>query len=128
VEVDPVFLDEALTNVIENALKYTLDGTPLWLSAEAAQGRPFVLLSGEDGGEGVPADALGRLFDKFYRVPGRGGSSRPGTGIGLAVARGLTEASGGRVGARPSEHGGLAIDLELPLAVHSEPGIPIEGG
>jgi two-component system sensor histidine kinase KdpD len=128
VEVDPVFLDEALTNVIENAVKHTPAGTPLWLVASEISDGASVRLSVEDGGEGVPPEAMGRLFDKFYRVPGRGRGSRAGTGIGLAVARGLIEATGGRVAARPSEHGGLAIDLYLPLAVHSEPGITVGVG
>ena len=76
----------------------------------------FVRLTIEDGGPGVPDDALPRLFDKFYRVPGGPGGSRSGTGIGLAVVRGLIEATGGRVQARRSELGGLAIDLDLPAA------------
>ncbi len=114
--VDPIFLDEAFTNVVDNALKYTAPGTALRIRAgRAGDGR--VRLSVEDAGQGVPADALPRLFDKFYRVPGRGAGSRAGTGIGLAVTRGLTEAMGGRVNARRGDLGGLAIDLDLPAAV-----------
>jgi signal transduction histidine kinase len=70
----------------------------------------------EDSGPGVPDAELGRLFEKFYRVPGRAGGSRVGTGVGLAVVRGLTEAMGGSVTARRSELGGLAIDVLLPVA------------
>ena len=61
------------------------------------------------------------MFDKFYRVRQSGDGSRPGTGIGLAVVRGLTEAMGGTVGARRSQLGGLAIDVDLPAAPHPEP-------
>ncbi|MFO7532178.1 MAG: DUF4118 domain-containing protein [Candidatus Limnocylindrales bacterium] len=128
IQVDPVLLDAALTNVIENAVKHTTLGAPLWLTAAAVPGRPSVLLSVEDGGQGVPPEALPRLFEKFYRAPGRRQGSRAGTGIGLAVARGLVEASGGHVEARPSEHGGLAIDLYLPVAVPSEAGLPVGVG
>jgi signal transduction histidine kinase len=64
----------------------------------------------------VPDEALPRLFDKFYRVPGAPKGSRSGTGIGLAVVRGLVEAMGGRAAARRSDLGGLAIDLDLPAA------------
>jgi signal transduction histidine kinase len=64
----------------------------------------------------VPEQALSKVFDKFYRVPGVAGGSRSGTGIGLAVVRGLVEAMGGRVAARRSELGGLAIDIDLPVA------------
>ena len=113
--VDPIFLDEAFTNVVDNALKHTRPGTALRIRAgRTADG--WIRLSVEDGGDGVPADALPRLFDKFYRVPGRTAGSRTGTGIGLAVARGLIEAMGGRVTARRADLGGLAIDLDLPAA------------
>jgi two-component system sensor histidine kinase KdpD len=116
VEVDPVFLDEALTNAIENAIKYTPPGTPIRIAAEQVPGEPTVRLTVEDGGPGVPDQALPKIFDKFYRVPGVAGGSRSGSGIGLAVVRGLVEAMGGRVVARRSGLGGLAIDIDLPLA------------
>jgi two-component system sensor histidine kinase KdpD len=116
VDVDPVFLDEALTNAIENAIKYAPPTAPIRISARQIADEPRVRLTIEDGGPGVPDQDLPRIFDKFYRVPGVGGGSRSGTGIGLAVVRGLVDAMGGRVAARPSELGGLAIDIELPLA------------
>jgi two-component system, OmpR family, sensor histidine kinase KdpD len=116
VEVDPVFLDEALTNAIENAIKYTPAGTRIRVAAEHKPGEPRVRLTVEDAGPGVPEQALSKIFDKFYRVPGVAGGSRSGTGIGLAVVRGLVEAMGGQVAARRSQLGGLAIDIDLPLA------------
>jgi two-component system, OmpR family, sensor histidine kinase KdpD len=120
VEVDPIFLDSSVTNVIENAIKYTPPDVPIRLVAHVLD-PAFVRLTIEDGGPGVPDDALGKLFDKFYRVPGRQRTSRSGTGIGLAVVRGLVETMGGRVNARRSELGGLAIDIDLYAAsVHEE--------
>ncbi len=116
VDVDPVFLDEALTNAIENTIKYTPPGTPVRISAKLIAGQPGVRLTVEDGGSGVPEVVLSKVFDKFYRVPGVAGGSRSGTGIGLAVVRGLVEAMGGRVAARRSELGGLAIDIDLLAA------------
>ena len=113
--VDPVFLDDAVTNVLENAVKYTEPSTPIRVTARELPGEPFVRLTVEDGGRGVPEDVLHRLFEKFYRVPGGPRGSRAGTGIGLAVVLGLVEASGGRVAARRSTLGGLAIDLDLPV-------------
>jgi len=119
VEVDPVFLDEALTNAIENSIKYAPADARLRLAAQPVADQPFVRLTVEDAGPGVPEAALTRIFDKFYRVPGAAGGSRSGTGIGLAVVRGLVEAMGGRVSARRSDLGGLAIDLDLPVAAAS---------
>jgi two-component system sensor histidine kinase KdpD len=113
VNVDAIFFDEAVTNVVENAIKYTAPGTALHISARSVQDE-LVRLTVEDGGAGVPDDVLPRLFDKFYRAPGSGGAARPGTGIGLAVARGLVEAMGGQVNGRRSGLGGLAIDIDLP--------------
>ena len=113
--IDPVFLDNAFTNVIENAVKHTPPGSALRICAgPIGDGR--IRLTVEDAGAGVPLDAMPKLFDKFYRVPGRDHGSRAGTGIGLAVVRGLAEAMGGQVSARASDLGGLAIDLDLPAA------------
>lgn len=122
VMVDPIFLDEAVTNALENAIKYTRADTRLRLTARPLPERAFVRLTIEDAGQGVPEEHLPHLFDKFYRVPGAQRSSRSGVGIGLAVVRGLTEAMGGSVTARRSELGGLAIDLDLPVdAVSADP-------
>jgi two-component system sensor histidine kinase KdpD len=114
--VDPVFLDEAVTNALENAIKYAPPIAVIRVSAGPVAGEPRVRLTIEDAGTGVPDEILPKIFDKFYRVPGVGGGSRSGTGIGLAVVRGLVEAMDGRVTGRRSELGGLAIDLDLPLA------------
>jgi two-component system sensor histidine kinase KdpD len=115
VRADPVFLDAVLTNLLENAARHTPVGSTLRVSTRAAPESGFVRLTVEDDGPGVPEAALARLFEKFYRVPGQR-SSRHGTGIGLAVAQGLVEAMGGKVCARHSALGGLAIDVDLPLA------------
>jgi two-component system sensor histidine kinase KdpD len=112
VEVDAIFIDEALTNILDNALKY--GGDDVRIRVSAADGGATVSLTVEDDGPGVPDDQLALLFDKFYRVPGTSLDSRPGTGIGLAVAKGLVEATGGRATARRSAMGGLAIELDLP--------------
>jgi two-component system sensor histidine kinase KdpD len=114
VRVDATFVDQALTNVLENAVKYTPDEATIRIVATAEGAR--VRLAVEDSGPGVPAGSLARLFDKFYRVPRRGEGARRGTGIGLTVVRGLVEAMGGSVTARPSDLGGLAIELDLPTA------------
>ena len=112
--VDAVLFDQVLTNLLENAAKYAPPDAPIVVSA--AMAGPMVRVSVEDGGPGVPRAALPHLFDKFYRVPGRRSTSKKGTGIGLSVVRGLAEAMGGRVTARASELGGLAVDVDLQAA------------
>jgi two-component system, OmpR family, sensor histidine kinase KdpD len=116
--VDAVLFDQVLTNLLENAVKYAPADAPIGITAALAG--TMVRLTVEDGGPGVPRAAMSHLFDKFYRVPQRADGSRPGTGIGLAVVRGLTEAMGGSVGARRSALGGLAIDVDLPIAPHMQ--------
>jgi len=121
VEVDPVFLDEALTNALDNAIKYTPPGSAIRVSATRLSGQAHVRLSIEDAGPGVPDTAMAKIFDKFYRVPGAAAVFRSGTGVVLAVVRGLVEAMDGAVSARRSELGWLAIDIDLPAAT-----VPLE--
>ncbi|MDL2335424.1 MAG: ATP-binding protein, partial [Chloroflexota bacterium] len=113
VRADPVFLDAVLSNLLENEMRHTPVGTTVRVSSAAGPG--LTRLTVEDDGPGVPEAALPRLFDKFYRVPGQR-VTRHGTGIGLAVVSGLVEAMSGQVAARRSELGGLAVDIDLPLA------------
>jgi Osmosensitive K+ channel histidine kinase len=112
---DEVFVGQVLANTVDNALKHGGPDVPILVSARSL-GDGVVRATIEDGGQGVPADAMPRLFEKFYRVPRQGQGSRRGTGIGLSVVRGLVEAMGGHVRARPSSLGGLAIDIDLPAA------------
>lgn len=117
--VDEVFMGQALANALDNAAKYAGPADPIAMSARSLG--DAVRITVEDGGPGVPAGALPRLFEKFYRVPRQGEGSRRGTGIGLSIVRGLVDAMGGRVAARPSSLGGLAIDLDLPIAQEGTP-------
>ncbi len=134
--VDAVFFDQVLTNLLENAVKYTGPRARIRVVATAdggtgadgpeGRGRQHgtIRLTVEDDGAGVPDEAIGRLFEKFYRVRRRGEPSRPGSGIGLTVTRGLIEAMGGRVRASRGELGGLAVTMILPsVARPAEPDV-----
>lgn len=112
---DEVLIGQVLANTLDNAAKYAGPGAPVRVSARETDDR-LVRITIEDGGPGVPPEFIPRLFEKFYRVPRKGEGSRRGTGIGLAVVRGIVEAMGGRVEARRSDLGGLAIDIDLPVA------------
>lgn len=106
---DRELLQQALSNLIENALEHGAGDIMLSL-APAAQGG--VLLSVRDHGSGVPTEALPHLFERFYRVdPSRGGGE--GAGIGLALVAGIAAHHGGSVTAE-NAYPGLRVCLHLP--------------
>jgi two-component system sensor histidine kinase KdpD len=121
VAVDPVLASQVLDNLLENVASHTPADAPLRISA--VLDIDSVTVRVEDGGSGVPLEAMPHIFDKFYRVPPRRGSARQGTGLGLAVVKGMAEAMGGSVTASGSEMGGLAIDVRLPIAEAEPPGV-----
>ncbi len=115
VELDYMQIDQVLTNLIENAVRYTPKESPIDVSArcEGAQ----VVISVADRGPGIPPADLERVFDKFYRVlDGKLNTGHPsGSGLGLAVSKGLVEAHGGRIWAEPREGGGVVFSVALPV-------------
>ncbi len=111
---DPVFLGQVLANLVDNAATFVPPGGQIQIGAAVVDG--MVRITVEDAGPGVPTDALPHLFEKFYRAGPAEPGSRSGTGTGLAVVRGLTEAMDGHVEARASVLGGLAVDVSLPIA------------
>jgi two-component system sensor histidine kinase KdpD len=114
VTVDPVLLEQALMNVLDNAAKYAPAGSLITL--RTAQTADAVHLIIQDEGPGIPTEALPHIFDKFYRA--KASDSRiAGTGLGLAVARGFVEAFGGRLdAANRSDRSGAVLTLVLPIA------------
>jgi two-component system sensor histidine kinase KdpD len=118
VVVDPVLVSQVFDNLLENVARHTPADAPVRLTAAADPEAMTVRI--EDGGAGVPPEAMSHIFEKFYRVPARRGSGRQGTGLGLAVVKGMAEAMGGSVAASRSDLGGLAIDLRLPVAASFE--------
>ena len=114
VMVDGLYLDQALTNVYDNALAHSRPDAVIRIrAARRDAGSADVELTIEDAGPGMPPAALEHVFDKFYRAHGVEAGSRHGLGIGLTVARGLTEAMGAQINASASELGGLAITFRL---------------
>jgi two-component system sensor histidine kinase KdpD len=114
VHADGTLLTQALTNLIENAVRHTPTGTTIAIRAVAASGRLRLVV--EDGGPGVTPDALGRLFERFYRGPAALPRVRRGMGLGLTVVRGMVEAMGGTVSAARGNLGGLAVTIDLPAS------------
>jgi two-component system, OmpR family, sensor histidine kinase KdpD len=123
IEFDYVQMDQVLTNLIENAVRYTPPDTPLDVGVEEQTGMVGagltptrgVLIHVADRGPGIPQADLERVFDKFYRVQQK--RQHPmGSGLGLAVCKGIVEAHGGRIWAKPREGGGVIFYVTLPGA------------
>ncbi len=112
---DAVLVEQALFNLLDNAQKYAEPGTPT--TVRAADEGGTVVVAVEDRGCGIPAADLDRVFDKFTRLSD-GDGRPPGTGLGLAVAKGVVEAMGGRIRAEsPIGHGrGTRVLISLPAA------------
>lgn len=115
VPLDYLQIDQVITNLIENAVRYTPPSAPLEIQVQVVD--PDIMVSIADHGPGIPTDDLERIFDKFYRVSGakRRATSIMGTGLGLAVCRGLVEAHGGRIWAENRPEGGAVFRFTLPL-------------
>ncbi len=112
--VDGLFAEQVLANLLDNVAQHTPPATTVRIHSAPPPVPGMVRLVVEDDGPGVPPEALDRLFDKFYRVRRSTDGSRGGTGVGLAVARGLVEAMGGHIAARQRAGEGLAFDIDLP--------------
>ncbi len=109
--LDPALFEHVLTNLLDNAAKYTPDGSAIEV---VAQRHRFTLtLEVRDCGPGIPADELGKIFDLFHRVR-QGDKARAGTGLGLAIARGFMQAMGGSIKARNREDSGAVFEIEFP--------------
>jgi two-component system sensor histidine kinase KdpD len=112
VHLDYIEIDQVLSNLIENAIKYSPEGAPVRIGVRARDNRVQVRV--DDQGSGIPPQAMSRLFDPFYR--GELGAARPkGVGLGLAVAKGLVEAHDGRIWAKNRPDGGASFGFDLPL-------------
>jgi two-component system sensor histidine kinase KdpD len=110
IALDFVLMAHVLTNLLDNALKYSPADSPLEVQVRR-QGQE-VLISVLDQGMGIPPEDRERVFGKFYRV------QRPeqvtGTGLGLAICRGIVEAHGGRIWAESRDPGGTCMTVALP--------------
>lgn len=93
---DPDHLAQVLANLISNAARYTPSGGIVSVRAERRPGDMLVSIT--NTGEGIPAEDLGRVFERFYRVEKSRDPRRGGAGIGLAIVKQLVEGAGGRVG------------------------------
>lgn len=116
-KVDNDHLREVLSNLIENAVKYTKAGS---VTVDVKGDANHVTMTVSDTGIGVPPEDLPHLFQKFYRVDNSDTREIGGTGLGLYLCRRLAEAMGGRVWATSDLGKGSVFSLELPRMSHEE--------
>jgi signal transduction histidine kinase len=115
VQADAARLRQAIANIVDNALKYTPRGGTVTL--ETAREGDSGIVRVRDTGEGIPAEALPRIWDRLYRAePSR---TRPGLGLGLSLVKAIVDAHGGRVEATSAPGGGSTFTVAVPLASDS---------
>jgi signal transduction histidine kinase len=116
VSCEPEIVASALYNLIDNALKYGLDGSRNRIDVTVDTGPGVAVITVEDHGPGVPEDEVSRIFDPLFRGA-RASSEDGGIGLGLATVKRLVEARAGRVRVARASHGGARFIVELPAAV-----------
>jgi len=111
VQVDRSMLQHAIDNLIDNAVKHGEAGRQLAVRAFAD--KDWVHIQVADGGQGIPADEIPRIFDKFYR--GTGAKQR-GSGLGLAIVHRIVHEQGGRITVKTEVGKGTMVDISFPVS------------
>lgn len=112
-EADPVLVERLVQNLVENAIRYNVDGGGVWLAT--SQGANVAELVVANTGPVVPAYEVETLFEPFRRLRSDRIRSDRGTGLGLSIVRAIAAAHGGTVTAAPRAGGGLCVTVRLPL-------------
>jgi signal transduction histidine kinase len=114
VRAAPEKIERVLYNLLTNALRHTPSDGTVGIIVEPLDQEVRVTV--EDSGEGLSSEAVQRMFDRFWRGDRARSRERGGAGLGLAIARGLVEAHGGRIWAESSPEGGARVSFTLPRA------------
>src|SRR5262249_14328315 len=121
--VDARAVSEVIYTLVDNAAKYSPNGTVIHITASRADG-DMIRTTVEDRGSGISPELRDRVFDKFFRVIGNDRTTRslpPGTGMGLAIAKGIVDAHGGRIWIESGDAGlGTRVIFELPIGDEDE--------
>ncbi|MFO0873180.1 MAG: DUF4118 domain-containing protein [Phycisphaerales bacterium] len=141
IRVDNAMLPQVVENLVENALRYTPDGTPIAITARVAEANVVVAVA--DEGPGIGRDEATRVFERFFRgrtarpagtvettepataFPGAGAGAGLGLGLGLTICQGIIAAHGGRIWVEPNVPRGVSFLFSLPIE-HPQPRLPSE--
>jgi two-component system sensor histidine kinase KdpD len=114
IRADPILTEQVIVNILDNAAKYAPPATSIRISVRVDG--PRAVLSIADEGPGIPAGAIEKVFDMFFRA-NSGDAQRAGTGLGLAICKGLVEAQGGRIRAEPAQVDGTGTRIVITLPI-----------
>ena len=114
VQVGPSAIGLVITNLLENAVKFSPRGGRVSVAMTVADGEALVTVA--DTGPGIAAEELPHLFERFHRGAAARAAGAPGVGLGLAICRALVERQRGRIAAESLPRGGATFRVHLPLA------------
>jgi two-component system sensor histidine kinase CpxA len=120
VRADAELLTRALSNLLRNAVRYAGEAGPITISAQREQNQVKITVA--DGGPGVPAPDLPRIFDPFYRADASRDRETGGAGLGLAIVKTCIESCGGAVSCRNLEPAGLEVTIRLQFDLAEDQG------
>jgi len=110
--VDRTHIQQLLSNLIDNALKFTPAGESVTLQLEQLSGQ--LVFKVMDTGIGIPEEDMPHIFNRFYQADRARSPARPGSGLGLQICKRIAEAHGGEISVRANEHKGVTFTLRLP--------------
>jgi len=114
---DPALLRSCIENVVRNAVHYTKPHSEVAVTLDVVgNGSNSARILIADNGDGVPPEALGQIFEPFYRATEAHEHKTGGTGLGLSIAQRIAMVHGGRIRARNREGGGLEVEIWLPVS------------
>jgi two-component system sensor histidine kinase KdpD len=120
---DAAMLAQVIHNLVDNALRYTAEGTSLEISAWRTD--QSVLIKVADQGSGIEPAEFGRVFERLYRGRATEKNHRSGMGLGLTICEGIIRAHGGRIWVEPNQPSGAAFHFALPVEL-PQPTVPDE--
>ncbi len=113
-KIDPALLDQAIVNILDNAIKYSEKGSSVYVECSSMEKE--IIISIKDQGIGIAKKHLPRLFERFYRVDKARSREIGGTGLGLAIAKHIVQTHGGKISVESTPEQGSIFQIYLPKA------------